>query len=107
MIRASVIAGADAQTPPGKDDQWLSFGVFALTPADQKQTNLMMQLAVNKQGVLRGNYTDTLTNTTQPIHGFVDKQTQRVAWEVGDNKSTVIETGLYNLTKDESGTSGL
>ena len=34
--------------------------------------------------------------------GSVDKQTQRVAFTVGDNKDTVVETGLYNLTKDEA-----
>jgi len=27
---------------------------------------------------------------------------QRVAFTVGDNKDTVVETGLYNLTKDEA-----
>jgi hypothetical protein len=36
------------------------------------------------------------------VQGSVDKKTQRVAITVGDNKDTVIETGLYNLTKDEA-----
>jgi hypothetical protein len=37
------------------------------------------------------------------VHGAVDQQTQRVAFNVGDNhESTVVETGLYNLTKDEA-----
>ena len=30
------------------------------------------------------------------------RRTQRVAWIVGDNKNTVGETGLYNLTKDKA-----
>ena len=62
----------------------------------------MLQLAVNKQGTIRGNYTDTLTDSTKVVQGSVDKQTQRVAFTVGDNKTTVVETGLYNLTKDEA-----
>ena len=61
-----------------------------------------MQLAVNKQGILRGNYTDTATDKTQVIQGSVDKKTQRAAFTVGDNKDNVIETGVYNLTKDEA-----
>ena len=63
---------------------------------------MTIQLAVNKQGIIRGNYTDTVTNKTQLVHGSVDKKTQRVAFTVGDNTTTVVETGLYNLTKDEA-----
>jgi hypothetical protein len=31
----------------------------------------------------------------------VDKKAQRAAWTIGDKKDDVMETGLYNLTKDE------
>jgi len=48
------------------------------------------------------NYTDTVTNKTQLIHGSVDKKTQRVAFTVGENTANVVETGLCNLTKDEA-----
>jgi hypothetical protein len=61
-----------------------------------------IQLAVNKDGILRGNYTDTNTDKTQLIQGSVDKQTQRAAFTVGDDTTHLIETGLYNLTKDEA-----
>jgi hypothetical protein len=57
---------------------------------------------VNKQGIIRGNSTDTATNKNQVIQGSVDKKTQRVAFTVGDNTTEVVETGLYNLTKDEA-----
>jgi hypothetical protein len=77
-------------------------GVFALTKGNQANSIVTIQLAVNKQGVIRGNYTDTATDKTMVIQGAVDKQTQRVAFTVGDNKSNLIETGLYNLTKDEA-----
>jgi hypothetical protein len=92
--------GATAEAP--SDGDWLPLGVFTLTKADQPSTNLVLQLAVNKDGILRGNYTDTTTNQTQPVQGSVDKETQRVAFTVGDNKTTVVETGHYNLTKDEA-----
>jgi hypothetical protein len=32
----------------------------------------------------------------------VDKKTQRAAWTVGENKTTVYDTGVSNLTKDEA-----
>ena len=43
-----------------------------------------------------------MSGTNAVVQGAVDKKSQRVAWTVGDNKSTVGETGLYNLTQDES-----
>ncbi len=62
----------------------------------------MFQLAINKQGILRGNFQDSADNITEPIQGSADLKTQRVAFTVGDKTSTIIETGLYNLTKDEA-----
>jgi hypothetical protein len=73
-----------------------------LCPDPRLAGQYALQLAVNKDGVLRGNYTNTVTKQTSPIHGSVDKKTQRAAWTVGDNKDTVIETGVSNLTKDEA-----
>lgn len=93
-------AGATADAPP--DGDWLPLGVFAFTRPDQTNSNISIQLAVNKDGVIRGNYTDSATKQNQVVQGSVDKQTQRVAFTVGDNKTSVIETGLYNLTKEES-----
>jgi hypothetical protein len=92
--------GATAQTTD--DEQWLPLGVFAMSHDQQTKANLILQLAVNKAGIIRGNYTATLTNDTQPVQGSVDKNTQRAAWTIGSNKDNVIETGIYNLTKDEA-----
>jgi hypothetical protein len=63
-----------------------------------------MQLAINQQGILRGNYTDEVTDSTLPIHGQVDLQTRRAAWTVGDNRFSVMEAGLKNLTENEAPT---
>ena len=56
---------------------------------------------MSKQGVLRGNFTDTKTNKTLAVQGSIDKKTQRAAWTIGSKMDDVMETGLYNLTKDE------
>ena len=63
---------------------------------------MVFQLAVNKKGVIRGNYYDQVTQTNLPVTGAVDKQSQRVAWKVATGQGLVVETGLYNLTQDES-----
>ena len=70
-----------------------------MSKAGHDSANMDFQLAVNKAGVIRGNYTNPVSNHVEPIHGSVDKKTQRAAWSVGKNKDTVIETGVYNLTK--------
>jgi hypothetical protein len=100
--QASSLAATGTQANAPADADWLPLGVFALTKPDHSKSQVTVQLAVNKQGVLRGNYTDTVTNKSEVIHGSVDKQTQRVGFTVGDNTTNVVETGLYNLTKDEA-----
>jgi hypothetical protein len=93
-------SGSTADASP--DDNWLPLGVFAFAKPGQTTSNVSIQLAVNKQGIIRGNYTDNQTDKTQVIQGAVDKQTQRVAFTIGDNSTEVLEAGLYNLTKDEA-----
>jgi len=100
--QADQLATAGAKSNAPEDGDWLPLGVFALTKKGQTKPNVTVQLAVNKQGVIRGNYTDNNDNTSQVIQGSVDKKTQRVAFTVGSNTTNVIETGLYNLTKDEA-----
>jgi hypothetical protein len=99
---ADIIAedGAAAQTSP--TDQWLPLGVFALVRNEQQHPQLIMQLAVNQQGLIRGNYTDEVTNTTLPVHGGVDPKTKRAAWTIGDNRYAVMEAGMQNLTQSEA-----
>ena len=50
-----------------------------MTHDKQTNANLILQLAVNKEGIIRGNYTATLTNDTKPVQGSVDKKTQRAS----------------------------
>jgi hypothetical protein len=69
---------------------------------ENQHPQLIVQLAINQQGILRGNYTDEVTDHTLPIHGAVDKQTQRAAWTVDGNKQTVMEAGLSDLTDGEA-----
>jgi hypothetical protein len=59
--QAASIASTGANADASSDGDWLPLGVFALTKSDQTKSTVSIQLAVNKQGVIRGNYTDTAT----------------------------------------------
>ncbi len=100
--QAANLATTGAQADASSDADWLPLGVFALTKQNATKSDVTIQLAVNKAGIIRGNYTDTALNKNQVVQGSVDKQTQRVAFTVGDNTTNVVETGLYNLTKSEA-----
>jgi hypothetical protein len=88
--------------PSAAGSDWMPLGVFSLVQGDQSDTNTIFQLAVNKSGAIAGNYSNALTGTTAAVHGAVDKQSQRAAWTVGDNKTTVYDVGITSLTKDEA-----
>jgi hypothetical protein len=45
---------------------------------------------------------NVLTGTTAPVHAAVDKKTQRAAWTVGANKTTIDDVGMSRLTKFEA-----
>jgi hypothetical protein len=94
------VQGQTAEAPPTAD--WKPLGVFALVPGDQKTSNNLFQLAVDKAGIIRGNYYDGVMDTTTPVYGSVDKKTQRAAWTIGKTKDRVFEAGLYNLTQPEA-----
>jgi hypothetical protein len=83
------------------NEEWLPLGVFAVIAEGQTQTDKVVQLALNKEGIVRGNYQDLLADKVAPVTGAVDKKTQRVAMKIEGNDSVVVETGLYNLTNDE------
>lgn len=95
-------AGAQAVDQAPDDTEWMSLGVFALTHEEKGDPTMYFQLAVAKDGTIAGTYYNSSTKQSKPVQGAVDRNTQRAAWSVGDKSDTVIETGIYNLTKDET-----
>ncbi|MDP6722645.1 MAG: hypothetical protein QGF59_28545 [Pirellulaceae bacterium] len=97
---------ANTPPPPNKDPEkveWMPLGVFAVSASeDEKSPTRVIQLAVSKEGVIGGTFFNKQSGTALPVQGSVDRKTQRAAWTIGDNKNTVVETGVYNLTKDEA-----
>lgn len=100
--QAADLAEVGATNEPAADSQWLPLGVFGLVRNEQQHPHFVLQLAVNRQGMLRGNYTDEVTENNQPIRGAVDQKTQRAAWIVGDHKELVMEAGLSNLAQGDA-----
>jgi hypothetical protein len=100
--QAANLAETGTEAQASITDQWLPLGVFAMVHDESQQPQYIVQMAINKQGILRGNYTDENSGNTLPIHGAADKNTQRVAWMIGDNKQAVMEAGLSDLTDSEA-----
>ncbi|HEY8503395.1 MAG TPA: hypothetical protein VIL46_02355 [Gemmataceae bacterium] len=100
--QAAAIADTGRQAEPSPEEAWQPLGVFALVKGDEQTSYDIFQLAIDKAGVLRGNYYNALTDTNSPVYGSVDPKTQRAAWTVGEKKTPVFEAGIANLTKDET-----
>ena len=98
---ASNLAATTASPSSENSGEWLPLGIFGLIEGDSKTPSRTFQIAVNKDGTIRGNSANQYSNVL-PIHGAVQKKTQRVCWTVGTDTTTVYDTGLYNLTKQES-----
>jgi hypothetical protein len=100
--QAIQLADTGKQAEASKEEEWLSLGVFAMTQGERTDSNDLFQLAVNKAGIIRGNFHNILSDTTVPVYGSVDQKTQRAAWTVGDKKEPIYEAGFANLTKPET-----
>jgi hypothetical protein len=98
-----------ATVPPPADEEeaasveWMPLGTFALA-TDEKDVDpsRVIQLAVSENGIISGTLYNTETDQAFSVQGQVDKETQRVAFRVGEAENVIIETGLYNLTQDDA-----
>lgn len=98
----ALAAAGKSANPPANPDDWQPLGVFAMVQGEETTSTNIFQLAVNKQGIIRGNYYNALTDMTEVVYGSVDPKTQRAAWTVADRKTPVYEAGIANLTQDET-----
>jgi hypothetical protein len=100
MAQASQLAATGRSAQPPETGKWLPLGVFALVEGNATSSNDVFQIAVNQQGIVRGNYHNLASDQVESIAGSVDKQSQRVAWTIGGDEFPVYEAGIGNLTKD-------
>ena len=102
---ASAAALAEVPTPtnPDQPTDWLPLGTFTLSESEtDTDPSRVVQLAVDKDGIVSGTMFNEKTRQTYAIQGRVDKETQRVAFTIGENKDVVFETGIYNLTQQQT-----
>lgn len=102
---ATTVAQPPPPMPPAEEGmpaEWMPLGVFALAQEKQGDPVMFFQISVSRDGKISGGYESALTGDKKPIAGQVDKETQNVAWRIGDNIETVYATSLANLTMDVS-----
>jgi hypothetical protein len=99
--QAATFADLGRQAQPAAEAEWQPLGVFGMIQPEDKTANQIFQLAIDQNGVIRGNYYDAVADNTLPVYGSVDRTTQRAAWSIGDKKNVVFEAGLNNLTQEQ------
>ncbi len=102
---AAVLATVQAPTSQAEAEkaQWMPLGTFAVAAGEKNvDPSRVIQLAVDKQGVISGTLYNQQTDKAQTVQGQVDMKTQRVAFRIGDSDSVVVESGLYNLTQEQA-----
>jgi hypothetical protein len=83
---------------------WMPLGTFSVATSQNDSNPVRVaQLAYdNKQGLISGTIFNNQSGNLYTIQGKVDPQTQRTAFTIGKDPNTVMETGLYNLTQNET-----
>lgn len=99
--QAGQIASSGA-AEPNQDASWQPLGVYGLVEGDQSKSDDIFQIAVNPQGLLRGNYHNLRDDSVLPLTGAVDPKSQRAAWVLADDQYPIYEAGVANLTNDQS-----
>ena len=96
----------DAETDSSDtvDEDWLPLGVFAIAQEGKQSVTptMFMQLAIRNDGVVAGTYQNKESGETAALEGMVDQNSQRVAWTFSGKSSPIIETGIQNLTMNET-----
>nr|MCS5670953.1 hypothetical protein [Vicinamibacterales bacterium] len=92
----------EASDAAGED--WLPLGVFAIAQEgeDAEPPTMFLQLAIRNDGVIAGTYQNKATGETAAVEGMVDQESQRAAWAFTGRTSPIVETGIQNLTMNET-----
>ncbi len=88
--------------PADEKQPWLPLGIYALTDDADASVKVVVQLAVNRAGLVRGNHYRVIDRKVLLVQGSIYQDTQRIAWIIGGNQDIVFDTGLYNLTQRET-----
>jgi hypothetical protein len=101
---AAELAYVDPSTiEPTPAEEWKPLGTFSVAISEDEQNpSRVIQLAVNRDGLISGTIYNRNSDKLYTVQGRVDEASQRVAFTIGNDPNVVLETGLYNLTLDET-----
>lgn len=94
----------NAEASDAASDDWLPLGVFAVAQEGEGAATptMFLQLAIRNDGVIAGTYQNKKTGETAGVEGMVDQESQRAAWTFSGKTSPIVETGIQNLTMNET-----
>ncbi|QDT66857.1 hypothetical protein [Calycomorphotria hydatis] len=89
---------------PDTNAEWQPLGNFALLANPDEEPTLFLQIALANNGVISGSLFNSETSEIFAVQGKVEEETQRVVWGFpeGKYKNLIMETGLFNLTRDKT-----
>ena len=82
--------------------EWLLLGVYALCNSEDGDPTMFLQLAISREGIVAGPFANTTNNENLSVQGGANRESTRLAVTIGDVDDVVIETGLYNLTEEQT-----
>lgn len=105
LFIAEAVRIANTPRPLYKNqNNWMPLGMFALSQDSEggELAQEYLSLAISKDGLVSGAYVNVGDNETLEIEGAIDENSQRVVWKFVGQEWPVMESGLYNLTQEES-----
>jgi hypothetical protein len=98
-VQALIDEGEEADIDA--NDTFESTGVIGLIPKDEEEIALVVNFAVNQDGIIRGYQVDTEDGAAAEAQGAIDRDNLRVAWEGYLDNSLQFETSVGNMMQTE------
>ena len=86
---------------PNAFGDWYPLGVFSLLTGPFDGGTRIVQLAIDRQGTIRGTYYDIITNTAHNVSGGIKRKSQRVYWSLNSNQAITFRAPLDQLTQPQ------
>jgi hypothetical protein len=77
--------------------EWMTLGTYSLSSNQNAPPSVMLQLAVDHAGELRGVYYDSFTNTTHNVIGTLNPKTKQAQWSFDTNQDVTFQTSMDQL----------
>lgn len=89
LSTAKPTAGASATVSLAHEESsspWLPLGTFAAVPAGSDRSlapHLFLELALHRDGTVRGNYFDAVSDAVHPVKGRFNREIGSLSWQIG------------------------